>query len=85
VASRAKAILDGYSKLGARTHKTTLDADTRPVRTRCAHCPASFDGTLAAGREWFAQHRLEAHPERSPSVPVSRNRAGEAASDAGPD
>jgi hypothetical protein len=65
------------------------EPDAAHVVTRCAHCSASLDGTLGAGRAWYAEHRRDAHPELAapgprPSVPGFRNRPTEAASDAEP-
>ena len=40
--------------------------EARTVLTACAHCSDSFEGTLAAGRSWFAEHRTGAHPELPP-------------------
>ena len=45
------------------------DPDASHVVTRCAHCSASLDGTLGAGRQWFAEHRLQAHPELAEPAP----------------
>ena len=45
------------------------DPDASHVVTRCAHCSASLDGTLGAGRQWFAEHRQEVHPELAEPAP----------------
>jgi len=45
--------------------------EARSVLTACAHCSDSFEGTLAAGRSWFAEHRMGASraPSRSSTPP----------------
>ena len=52
-----------YQEEGARQGATTLWAlhETERTTTRCL-CGASFEGTFAEGRAWFAEHRRQAHP-----------------------
>jgi len=51
-----------YQEEGARQGATILSAlhETELTTTRCV-CGASYEGTFADGRAWFAQHRREAH------------------------
>jgi hypothetical protein len=48
-------------------------ADAISLRTSCAYCGASLTATLADGRDWFAAHRREVHPDIVlPAAQVSR-------------
>jgi hypothetical protein len=37
--------------------------DALPLRTLCAFCEWSYEGSAADGRQEAVQHRLRAHPE----------------------
>ncbi len=44
----------------------------RPVLTRCARCPETFDGPVDAGAEWFRAHLAAKHPDVRVSLRTTR-------------
>ena len=37
------------------------DHSEQELVTRCLHCPKTFEGTLAEGRVWHAEHAKDVH------------------------
>jgi hypothetical protein len=69
VTSHARAVLDQHARTGFRFF-ALRDPDDVHVRTICAHCGATIEGPLGAGRAWFADHRASQGYSTPAAIPL---------------